>query len=218
MTSIHYPEVKEVNVANPNAQTGSLQLQTLTEKGKSQQLILSPRPGYYSDWPRSGTIITGGSFAGKLKVLNTYYDLYIPEDVYGQVALEEEKDFITPVAYGQELFRLNLDQDLFHREIMVTEIESKLKDVDTDTPEQGFVVRAFTTGIFYARPSPDSPPFVTPGQEIEKGKALGLIEIMKTFNHIIFQGTGKSDTGRVKKIYVNDTQEVKLGQPLFLIE
>ncbi len=80
------------------------------------------------------------------------------------------------------------------------------------------MVRAFTTGLFYARPSPDSPPFVTAGEEIEKGKALGLIEIMKTFNHIIFHGTDKADTGKIKKIYVKDGQEVKLGQPLFLIE
>ncbi len=40
---------------------------------------------------------------------------------------------------------------------------------------------------------------------------------MKTFNHIIFQGTEDSDTGRIKKIYVEDSQEVKLGQRLFLI-
>jgi biotin carboxyl carrier protein len=56
------------------------------------------------------------------------------------------------------------------------------------------------------------------GQEIEKGKALGLIEVMKTFNHIIFQGTGKSNQGKIKKIYVKDSQEVKQGEPLFLIE
>lgn len=205
-------------MANSDTETRTSQLQILTEIKKSQQLILSPTAGYYSDWPRGGTILTGGSFAGKLKVLNTYYDLYLPEDVYGQVMQEEGKDFVVPVAYGQELFRLNLDQDLFHREIMVTEIESKLKDVNTDTIEEGFVVRAFTTGIFYAKPSPDSPPFVTPGQEVEKGKALGLIEVMKTFNHIIFHGTDKADTGKIKKVYVNDSQEVKLGQPLFLIE
>lgn len=205
-------------MANSDTETRTSQLQILTEIKKSQQLILSPTAGYYSDWPRGGTILTGGSFAGKLKVLNTYYDLYLPEEVYGQVMQEEGKDFVVPVTYGQELFRLNLDQDLFHREIMVTEIESKLKDVNTDTIEEGFVVRAFTTGIFYAKPSPDSPPFVTPGQEVEKGKALGLIEVMKTFNHIIFHGTDKADTGKIKKVYVNDSQEVKLGQPLFLIE
>jgi acetyl-CoA carboxylase biotin carboxyl carrier protein len=79
-------------------------------------------------------------------------------------------------------------------------------------------VKAFTTGIFYAKPSPDAPSFVTVGQEIEKGKALGLIEVMKTFNHIIFQGTDDSSTGTIKKIYVKDSQEVKVGQPLFLID
>jgi acetyl-CoA carboxylase biotin carboxyl carrier protein len=218
MTSIPYPGVKEVNMANSDAETGTSQMQVLTEIKESQQLVLSPATGYYSDRPRGGAVLTGSSFAGKLKVLNKYYDLYLPREAYGQVMPEEGKDLVVPVAYGQELFRLNLDQDALHRKTAGTKSGSKLKDADRGTIEEGFVVRAFTTGIFYAKPLPDSPPFVTVGEEIEKGKALGLIEIMKTFNHIIFHGTDRADTGKIKKIYVKDGQEVKLGQPLFLIE
>ncbi len=85
-------------------------MQTLTEIKEAQQLVLSPATGYYSDQPRGGAVLTGGSFAGKLKVLNTYYDLYLPQEAYGQVMPEEGKDLVVPVAYGQELFRLNPDQ------------------------------------------------------------------------------------------------------------
>lgn len=198
------------------AQSGTLE--TLTEVKDSRHRVFSPTVGYYSYWPRSGTFLTGGSVIGKLKVLNTYYDLVLPENVYGRVVTDDEKDFIIPVGHGQELFQLNPDKNLLETETPLKDgsgAEGEEFDVSSD---EGYLVKAFTTGIFYAKPSPDAPSFVTVGQEIEKGKALGLIEVMKTFNHIIFQGTGDSTTGKIKKVYVKDAQEVKLGQPLFLIE
>jgi acetyl-CoA carboxylase biotin carboxyl carrier protein len=193
-------------------------MQPLLELKESPQRVLAPATGNYSERPQNGAFLIGGSFIGKLKILNTYYDLHLPEDFYGQVWADDRIDQIVPVEYGQELFRINPEKTLFDKHIMVTEVETKLKDKDMEIPDEGFVVTAFTTGIFYAKPSPDAPDFVTLGQEIEKGKALGLIEVMKTFNHIIFQGTGTSAKGRIKKIYVQDSQEVKLGEPLFLIE
>ena len=56
------------------------------------------------------------------------------------------------------------------------------------------------------------------GQKIEKGKVLGLIEVMKTFNHVVFQGTDTSESGVIKKILVEDAQEVKLGEGLFVVK
>lgn len=203
---------------DPYASTEILKLHPLIEESDSQQSIRAPAVGYYSNCPRTGDFLVGGSFMGKLETLNSTYYLYLPESVYGQVFAAESKDFITPVQYGQELFRLNPEKGQFNKQIMVSEAETRLKDLQDDPSETGFVVRAFTAGIFYAKPAPDSPPFVAVDQEIEKGKALGLIEVMKTFNHIIFQGTDSSETGRIKKIYVKDAEEVKQGQPLFLIE
>jgi biotin carboxyl carrier protein len=194
------------------------QLNIMWELKEDQQRILAPTPGYYSERPQTGAFLIGGSFVGKLKILNQYYDLHLPADIYGQVWAEEKTDLVIPVEYGQELFRLNPERSLFDKQITVTEVESKIKEAGTGIVDEGFVITAFTNGIFYAKPSPDAPPFVSRGQEIEKGKALGLIEVMKTFNHIIFQGTGKSPKGKIKKIYVKDSQEVKQGEPLFLIE
>ncbi|MCP5108377.1 MAG: hypothetical protein GY950_33630 [bacterium] len=201
-----------------DTQTEDKRLEIMYEAIDSQQSILAPGVGYYMDRPSNGAFLVGGSSAGKLKTLTATYNLYLPDDIYGQVWVEESKDFMIPVEYGQELFRINPEKTLFKKQMRVTDIAAGLKDIDADTPDEGYVVKAFTTGIFYAKPSPDSPPFVSPGQEIEKGKALGLIEVMKTFNHIIFQGTDDYDTGKIKKVYVKDAQEVKLGQPLFLIE
>jgi biotin carboxyl carrier protein len=188
----------------------------LAECRDAQVVVLSPAVGFYSSMPPPGAILPGVSFAGRLKILNTFHDLRLPGDVYGVVAAGGEKDLVFPVAYGQELFRLTRDK-LF--------LEAGSRDVpllanagEDAASAAGCVVTAFTGGIFYTRPGPDAPPFVQVGQKIEKGKTLGLIEVMKTFNHIIFPGTAGGGGGVVKKIYVRDSQEVKLGQPLFLID
>lgn len=190
-------------------------MEALTEVENSRHLVLSPAVGYYSAWPREGSFLTAGSFIGRIKILNTSYDLHLPDGVYGRVVTDDEKDFVVPVEYGQPLFRLNPDENLAG-----AETSAALGETEPEAgklAEEGFVVTAFTNGIFYAKPSPDSPPFVVEGQEIEKGKALGLIEVMKTFNHIVFHGTDDSTVGKIKRILVKDTQEVKQGQPLFLI-
>lgn len=200
-------------MAKANAQLESFQLQAVVEFKDDRHLVLAPTVGYYSDWPKPGLFLAAGSFIGSLKVLNTSYDLYLPEGLYGRVEVNEDRDNALPVGHGEELFRLNPDKNFAG-----LEKQAAGSSLNIDTSEIGYVVSAFTTGIFYAKPSPDAQPFVTEGQVIEKGKAIGLIEVMKTFNHIIFHGTDKSDTGVIKKVYVKDSQEVKLGQPLFLIE
>lgn len=39
-------------------------------------------------------------------------------------------------------------------------------------------------GVFYRKPSPEKPEFVTEGQEVKAGDVVGLIEIMKNFYEV----------------------------------
>jgi acetyl-CoA carboxylase biotin carboxyl carrier protein len=74
-------------------------------------------------------------------------------------------------------------------------------------------VRAPLTGVFYASPSPSSPPYVSVGQHISAGQVIGLIEAMKLFNEI------KSDTtGRVVRMVAESGKLVKAKQPLIEVE
>jgi acetyl-CoA carboxylase biotin carboxyl carrier protein len=74
-------------------------------------------------------------------------------------------------------------------------------------------VRAPLTGIFYASPSPGSPPYLQVGGEVAIGQIVGLIEAMKLFNEI------KSDlAGRVVRIVAESGQLVKAKQPLIEVE
>jgi len=74
-------------------------------------------------------------------------------------------------------------------------------------------VLAPLTGIFYASPSPGSPPFVDVGREVVVGQVIGLIEAMKLFNEI------KSDkAGRVVRVVAENGSLVKAKHPLIEVE
>ena len=69
-------------------------------------------------------------------------------------------------------------------------------------------------GTFYRKPSSDKEPFVKVGDTIKNGDVLCIIEAMKLFNEIEFDG----GTGKVVKILTDDASPVEYDQPLFLIE
>lgn len=79
--------------------------------------------------------------------------------------------------------------------------------------EEGLVpIVSPMVGTFYRSPSPDSPPFVDVGDEINTGKVVCIIEAMKLFNEIEAEVKGT-----VAKILVENGQPVEYGQKLFLI-
>jgi acetyl-CoA carboxylase biotin carboxyl carrier protein len=192
-----------------------LQREMLTEKKSGACLLLSPSPGLYSLAPAPMQVLSAGNTGGRLKILNHFYDLVVPAGIQGMVTRLYSTERVVKVDYRHPLFELK------HKDLSRIQTTGRKKSGDPGpelNPADERVITAFTTGIFYARPSPDAPPFVEEGQQIEKGKALGLIEVMKTFNHIVFQGIGTSHRGVVRRILVDDTQEVNLGEPLFIID
>mgnify|MGYP003295163382 FL=1 len=67
-------------------------------------------------------------------------------------------------------------------------------------------------GTFYAKPSPDSNPFVEVGKTIKKGDTVCIVEAMKLMNEIESEFDGK-----IVEILVKDGQMVDFGKPLFRI-
>ena len=191
-----------------------LNLKVITESINSQVSVLSPSIGFCCVVAKPGKHLSANAFIGKLTILNTNINLYLPPDVFGKVIIEEKRDKTFPVEYKQELFRLS--QENIRSESKEKKVQTKEKD--KKELDGGFLIRASTTGIFYRRSSPDAPAYVEEGQKIEKGKIVGLIEVMKTFNHIVFHGTDISDSGVIKKILCEDAQEVKLGDGLFVVK
>ena len=80
-------------------------------------------------------------------------------------------------------------------------------------PDAGLhVVKSPIVGTFYGSPSPGSGPFVSPGDRIEKGQVIAIVEAMKQMNEI------ESDaSGELVKCLVSNGQPIEFGQPLFTI-
>ncbi len=82
-----------------------------------------------------------------------------------------------------------------------------------DDPEAGLhIVKSPIVGTFYGSPSPGAAQFVSPGDHVNKGQVIGVVEAMKLMNEI------ESDaTGEIVKCMVSNGQPIEFGQPLFSI-
>jgi acetyl-CoA carboxylase biotin carboxyl carrier protein len=68
-------------------------------------------------------------------------------------------------------------------------------------------------GTFYLAPSPESPPFVSVGQEVTPDTVVCIIEAMKVMNEI------KAEVaGTVTEIAAENGQPVQFGQALFRLK
>jgi len=74
-------------------------------------------------------------------------------------------------------------------------------------------VTAPVVGVFYRAASPGADPFVNPGDRVEVGATLCILEAMKLMNEIT------SDyAGRITRVIPENGELVSLGQELFWIE
>ena len=74
-------------------------------------------------------------------------------------------------------------------------------------------IRSPLPGTFYRKPAPDQPPFKDIGDEVQEGDVIGLVEVMKVFNEV------KADvTGKIKSFLVENEDPVMAGAPLVELE
>lgn len=98
------------------------------------------------------------------------------------------------------------------------EAPAEAEQVESQQPnsipdERMFLITAPLTGVFYSRPRPNSPPFVTVGSEVEPEQVVALIEAMKFFNEV------RSEVqGIVREVVAKDGQLVKHGDTLIVLE
>ena len=74
-------------------------------------------------------------------------------------------------------------------------------------------VRSPMVGTFYRRPSPDEPPYVDVGSEVEADAPLGLVEVMKLYTTIYAK-----TPGRIAQVCANDAELVEYDQILFVVD
>lgn len=84
---------------------------------------------------------------------------------------------------------------------------------NTADEENYLEVKSPMVGTFYRSPSPDKPSYIKPGQQIEVGDVVCIVEAMKLFNEI-----ESEVSGRIVDILVEDASPVEYDQVLFRVD
>jgi len=174
-------------------------------------VVRSPAVGVADGLPAVGVYINPNQAFLWLHILNRRFPVRLPRNVGGVVSEQLVPDSSTPVGYGQPLLRIS------ERAVMGRQQTSEERDASTADADV-IAVPAPSDGVFYRRPSPDSPPYVDEGSAVAKGSVLGLVEVMKSFGQIIYGGPDLPERGTVTRVLVEDGAEVAFGQTLFLVK
>lgn len=173
--------------------------------------LSSPAVGLWRRAPAAGALVVPGGELGELEVLGVVCRLVAPRSARGIVtSLETPRLGKIPVGYGEPLLRL--DPEAIGAEPMAAEAGAEVAG------ESGLALRASSSGRFYSRPAPTKPPFVEPGQIIERGHPVGLLEIMKTYSRITYGGDDLPERARVAAVRPGDGDDLSAGDVILDLE
>ena len=184
-----------------------------TDDGKTE--ILSPGVGIWSSQPKDRSLLATQAEIGILRCQTKRFTLRLPTGISGRVSTDTDRDRSAAVEYGELLFTLEpMGTDLKEPG---KKTKSKSKPGDK-VPAGCHAVTSPTDGVFYARPAPDAPPFVTVGETIHLGHTIGLVEVMKTFNPILYGGPDLPDEAEVVELRAEDGKEIRAGEILLVVK
>jgi acetyl-CoA carboxylase biotin carboxyl carrier protein len=164
--------------------------------------LRAPAPGWFRRTALADHLIAPGDVIGELEVLGRLVAITAPQ-VRGLVRLPAgPRRARQPVSYGDELFRVEAGE--------ITGVEAAAEDARA----HGLVFRAPTSGRFYSRPAHDKPVFVAAGSELAPGVTVCLLEVMKTFHRVSYDGA----PAKVREVLVADGADVNQGDPLLALE
>lgn len=169
--------------------------------------LLAPSVGLWRDAPREGSIVVPGESVGALETLGRLVVLEVPSGVRGIVReVFDVQRARSAVDYATVLFVV--DPSVAGAEAAVEQ-----RAVATD----GLRFIAPMSGRFYQRPAPDKPVFVKAGDTIHKGQAIGLLEVMKTFNRVLYEGDELPDTAKVVEVVPADGDDINRGDAILIL-
>jgi len=181
----------------------------IAEQDGETTRLLSPGVGEFTCAVSSGSLLGPGQDAGVLIVTGRPRYLRVPAGVSGRIQNERPEKVHEPVGYRTVLYEL----------APVSAGGEEAEEEAAGAEAGGLELKASQTGRFYHRPSPDEPPFVEVGTIVEEGDAVGLVEVMKTFAHVVYRAEGGLPVrGKVVKVLVGDGEEMRQGAGLIEVE
>jgi biotin carboxyl carrier protein len=175
-----------------------------------ETILRAPRVGVFSVTVRDGSLVTPGAAVGTLRHLGRSQAVVAPGGAAGRVALPDRGRGASAVGYGDVLLRLIDVSDL----APAGTVPARAAQCASEAP----AVTAPTAGVFYRAPGANARPYVSAGDRVRKGQPVGLIEVMKTFNPIPYDGDGLPDEAEVVEVLVADGAEVRAGQALVSVK
>mgnify|MGYP001079146408 FL=1 len=97
--------------------------------------------------------------------------------------------------------------------IIHSSARSPVEKNEVSLDKSGSIIKSPIVGTFYRKPSPDKPPFIEIGSNVNAGDVVCIVEAMKMMNEI------KSEfTGKVSAINIEDGEPVEFDQSLIVID
>lgn len=178
--------------------------------------VRAPAVGLWREAPAPGTLVRPGDTIGRLEVLGVLHRLIAPVEGHGIVVASQGErarqgePARRAVEYGQRM--LVLDPDA-----AVGVAAEDAAAAEGPAATEGPVFRAPTSGRFYARPGPDRPPFVQPGDELTVGQTVCLLEVMKTFHRVTYGGKGLPERARVQAVLPAEESDLSAGDVILVL-
>ncbi len=174
--------------------------------------LRSPAVGLWRGAPSDGEVVSPGESLGQLEVLGVLYRMIVPAGARGVVVGGPSGVARVPVGYGDALVRLEPLGDAAARAVL------EQSDSSAETDGGGLALRAPTSGRFYRRPGPDKDAFVEVGDEVGPGTTVCLLEVMKTFNRVVYGGDGLPERARVIAVVPEDESDLDAGDIILQLE
>ena len=187
-------------------------LQLIVDKDEEGRVLLkSPALGLWRRRPSTGQLAVTGQNFGFLEVLGRLYSLQVPAGVRGLISELPAAggDKQAALVYGQVLAVLGAD---------LGGLECAESEAGAVASGGSLVFRSTSSGRFYLRPAPDKPPFVEVGDEIQTGHIIFLLEVMKTFSRVAFEGEGLPARARILRILPEDGDDLEPQQVVLELE
>jgi biotin carboxyl carrier protein len=144
-----------------------------------------------------------------LLALGRSFALVVPDGVSGVVMSPAPERVRQPVGYGDVLYEL---APLDSQESSASKHDD---DRGANSKSTALVVRAHQSGRYYQRPAPGEPTFISTGAEIADGTPIGLIEVMKTFTHVVYRSSASLPArAKVLRLVAGDGVDVRQGDVL----
>ena len=173
--------------------------------------LRAPAVGLWRGGPRPGTLVRPGDDIGELEILGVLHRLVAPPHAVGAV-VDDGRPRLAPIAVDHGALLFTLDPEA------VAGSMAEADRSEASVHAGALVFRTPLSGRFYARPGPDKPPFVKAGDEVASGQTVGLLEVMKTFNRLVYGGEGLPARARIKAVIPQDESDLDQGDAILELE